>query len=93
MLQKTEVMELCHLSTWPLLESSSIFKPYTGTGLFKSKAAKLFLSFTLELQAESDQEFPKSYTSFSLRIGTATANGNAGKSRFRRATYDFLLQI
>jgi len=28
-----------------------------GTGLFKSKAAKLFPSFALELQAEFNQEF------------------------------------
>jgi hypothetical protein len=40
-----------------LLESIQHLKTLHGTGLFKSKAAKLFPSFTLELQAGFDQEF------------------------------------
>jgi hypothetical protein len=65
------------------------------TGLFKSKSAKLFPSFTLELQAEFDQESLEELHQLELEdCGTATAkHGNAVKNRFRRATYDFLLQI
>jgi hypothetical protein len=40
-----------------LSESSSLFKRYRKTGLFQSKAAKLFPSFARELQAEFNQEF------------------------------------
>jgi hypothetical protein len=47
-----------------LSELNTAFAPIVGhcdtlqqTGLFKSKAAKLFSSFTQELQAEMNQEF------------------------------------
>ena len=52
------------------------------TGLFKSKAAKLFPSFAQELQAEFNQEFLEACTSLSLTIGAATGKlGNAGKRK------------
>jgi hypothetical protein len=48
----------------PSLNSTTAFAAIVGhcdtlqqTGLFKSKAAKLFSSFTQELQAEINQEF------------------------------------
>jgi hypothetical protein len=51
------------------------------TGLFNSKASKLFPSFALELQAEFNQEFLEDLHDLELDECTTTGkHGNAGKS-------------
>jgi hypothetical protein len=82
----------------PILKPESghgiIFKPYTELDCSNQKQQNCSRALLLNCKPNLTRNFSKSYTSFSLRIGTATAkHGNAGKSRFRRATYDFLLQI
>jgi hypothetical protein len=55
--QKTEVYETLSSLNIAFAGIVQHLETLHRTGLFKSKAAKLFPSFTLELQAEFDQEF------------------------------------
>jgi|SRR5689334_9278806 hypothetical protein len=55
--QKTEVYETLSSLNMAFAGIVQHLQTLDRTGLFKSKAAKLFPSFTLELQAEFNQEF------------------------------------
>jgi hypothetical protein len=55
--QKTEIYHTLYLLNAAFSEVVTHCRKLQQTGLFKSKAAKLFPSFTQELQAEFNQEF------------------------------------
>jgi hypothetical protein len=55
--QKTEVYETLSSLNMAFAGIVQHLQTLQRTGLFKSKAAKLFPSFALELQAEFNQEF------------------------------------
>jgi hypothetical protein len=58
--QKTEVYETLSSLNMAFAGIVQHLQTLHRTGLFKSKVAKLFPSFTLELQAEFNQEFLES---------------------------------
>jgi hypothetical protein len=55
--QKTEIYHTLHLLNAAFSEVVTHCRSLQQSGLFKSKAAKLFPDFTQELQAEFNQEF------------------------------------
>jgi hypothetical protein len=55
--QKTEIYHTLYKLNAAFAEVVLHSRTFQQTGLFKSKAAKLFPSFALELQAEFNQEF------------------------------------
>lgn len=62
------------------------------TGLFKSKAAKLFPSFTLELQAEFNQEFLEDLHDLELEDWSEYGKARQRWEKYLRDPDDVLLQ-
>jgi len=74
--------KLCHLSTWPLLESSSIFKPCNEPDCSNRKQQSCSQVLLLSCKPNSTRNFWKTCTSLSLMTGVVTEkSGNAGKRK------------
>jgi hypothetical protein len=92
--KRQRFMKLCHLSTWPLLESFSTFKRYRKPDCANREQQNCSRVLLLNCKRNLTKNFSKTYTSLSLMIGDVTGKlDNAGKRKLvTLTTFSFRLK-